>query len=161
MNQNKIFNDLISYLTKIENLVVYFLLSNILILSILQIISRNIFDSGFVWADNVLRVLVLWLGLAGAILASREKKHIKIDILSKRFSKKYQYNIKKIGLIFSGSICLMVSLYSFQFVLLEYKDSIYAFENIPAWMTEIIIPFSFLIMGIRFIVESFKIKNQT
>ncbi len=36
-----------------------------------QILLRNLFDTGFAWADPVLRLLVLWVGLLGALAASR------------------------------------------------------------------------------------------
>ena len=52
-----------------------------------QILLRNLFDSGFVWIDPLLRVMVLWLGLLGATVATRQDKHIRIDLLSRQFKR--------------------------------------------------------------------------
>ena len=52
-------------------------------LAFLQIFLRNVFTTGLAWGDLVLRNLVLWIGFIGATLATREGKHINIDILSR------------------------------------------------------------------------------
>lgn len=66
-----------------EDAALTFLLGGMIILAVLQIGLRNFADTGFQWADPFLRILVLWLGLVGAIAATRDGKHINIDILSK------------------------------------------------------------------------------
>ena len=53
------------------------------VLAALQIVLRYGFDSGIAWADPLLRVLVLWLGLLGALAATRDRRHITIDVLSR------------------------------------------------------------------------------
>ena len=52
-------------------------------MAVLQIFMRNLFDSGILWGDSLVKVLVLWIGLMGAMIASRNSHHISIDILSK------------------------------------------------------------------------------
>ena len=46
-----------------------------------QVIMRNFLDSGFSWGDPLLRLLVLWLGLMGAMVATRLDRHITVDAL--------------------------------------------------------------------------------
>ena len=48
-----------------------------------QIIMRNLFGSGFIWGDDLVKVIVLWVGFLGAAYASRDAKHINIDIISR------------------------------------------------------------------------------
>ncbi len=45
------------------------------LLSFLQVLLRIFFHGGFIWADPLLRHLVLWAGFLGAALASLEQKH--------------------------------------------------------------------------------------
>lgn len=146
-------HNIILWLYRIEDFVVTILLSSILLLSITQIILRNFYDSGFIWADSLIRILVLWLGLSGAILASRHGKQINIDVLSQFIPAQYKHYIFKFNNFFAATICLIISYYSFLFVSLEYQDGIYAFEKVPAWVAEAIIPFGFLIMGIKYLVQ--------
>ena len=127
----------------------------ILLFAVSQIILRNFFDSGFVWGESLLRILVLWIGLAGAILASRSGKQISIDVLYAYVPDSYKNFVQKINHLFAAIICLIISYYSLMFVILEYQDSTLAFENVPAWLTESIIPIGFAILGIKYLVKIF------
>ena len=64
-----------------ENLLSLLLLAMIII-ACLQILLRSLFSSGLPWADPLLRYLVLWSGLFGAVVATRMSKHIAIDLIS-------------------------------------------------------------------------------
>ena len=73
---------------RVENAVLFLLLSGLILLSSYQILLRNIFSMGLPWADGVIRLMVLWLGLAGGIAASRDRKQIAIDIVTPRSARK-------------------------------------------------------------------------
>lgn len=138
----------------IEDSFVVVCLSGILFIAILQIILRNLFSSGLIWGDSMLSVLVLWLGLAGSIVASRQDKHINIDVFSQHIADKYKIYIKKSTSLFTAFVCLIISYYSFKFVKMEFYLGEEAFANIPVWITEAIIPFAFFVMGIRYILRA-------
>jgi len=153
-------NNIRRAITKIQKIInaiedgfVVLCLSAILIIAIIQIILRNFFNSGLIWGDSLLSVLVLWLGLAGSIVASRQGKHINIDVLSQYASDRYKRYIKKIASLFAATICMIVSYYSFLFVSMEYDVGELAFASVPAWLVESIIPVAFFIMGIRYFLE--------
>ena len=114
---------------------------------------RNFLESGFIWGDIFLRVLVLWLALIGAILASRKGKQISIDVLSQFIPVPYKAYIQKFNLLFAAIVCCIISYYSGLFVYLEFQDNTIAFGNIPAWVTEIIIPIGFFILGVKYIAQ--------
>ena len=57
----------------IEDSILALLLFGMIVLSTSQIFLRNIFDSGIIWADPLLRVMVLWIGLLGALAATSSK----------------------------------------------------------------------------------------
>ena len=54
-----------------EDSLMVILLSATILLAASQIVLRNLFDSGLIWADPTLRIMVLWLSLLGAIAATR------------------------------------------------------------------------------------------
>lgn len=103
----------------------------------------------------MLSVLVLWLGLAGSIVASRQDKHINIDVFSQYIADEYKIYIKKLTSLFTAFVCLIISYYSFKFVKMEYYFGEEAFANIPVWITEVIIPFAFFVMGTRYMLKAF------
>ena len=53
----------------LENGLLVGLLVAMIGIAVTQIVMRNGFDSGFLWADSLLRVLVLWIGMIGALVA--------------------------------------------------------------------------------------------
>ena len=145
---------IIKLINKIEDGLVVIFLVSILSIAIIQIILRNFFDSGLIWGDSLLSILVLWLGLSSAIVASRENKNINIDVFSAHVSEKYQLFIKKTGFIFAAIICLIISYYSYIFIYNEYLLNEMAFLKMPVWLTESIIPFAFFVMAIRYFLHS-------
>lgn len=135
-------------------LLLFFLLIAIL-LACAQILLRNFFDSGIFWADSALRVLVLWIGMIGAMFASRNNKHIRIDILSHYLPHNIRSNLWRITEMLTAIVCGIVAYYSIEFIKLEYEDGIIAFANVPVWLCEIIIPIAFIIMSLRYFVYAF------
>ena len=132
-------------------LLLFFLLSAILLASA-QILLRNFFDSGIFWADTALRILVLWIGMTGAMFASRNKKHIRIDILSHYLPVKLRDNIWRVTELITAIVCAIVAYYSIEFIQYEYEDGTIAFANVPVWLCQIIIPFAFIVMSLRYFI---------
>ena len=134
-------------------LLLFFLLAAIL-LACSQILLRNFFDTGIFWADSALRILVLWIGMIGAMFASRNKKHIRIDILSHYMPKKLRNNIWRITEFLTAFVCGIVAYYSIEFIKYEYEEGLIAFANVPVWLCETIIPIAFIVMALRYLVYS-------
>lgn len=160
MQQDNQKNKYIVWVNQLEDSIVILLLATILLFAINQVLLRNFFDSGIVWSENLLRVLVLWLGLAGSLVATRQAKQIRIDVLSQYIPKKYKPYIKRLTLLFTAIICLIISYFSFEFTILEYQASSIAFEKVPAWLTILIIPISFSIMSLKYVIQLFLIKSS-
>ncbi len=138
-------------LLQFETFLLVFTFLMVLFIAVTQILLRNIFDMGIIWADTFLRISVLWLGLMGALLASRNNNHISMDLGQKYLSEKYLIFIKIIIYLFTAGICFIVTWYGVNLVFMEYEESGLAFANIPIWLTMSIIPVVFLIMGLRYL----------
>src|SRR5204862_1371052 len=48
-----------------------------------EIVARLLFEKGWTDLDAMLRALVLWLALLGAMIAAREDRHLAVDALSR------------------------------------------------------------------------------
>ena len=68
------------WLRRIEDALLVVLLTSMIGVAVAQIFLRNFFDSGLYWGDAAVRVMVLWVAMVGAMLASRNDEHIRIDI---------------------------------------------------------------------------------
>ncbi len=155
-NAQSFFQKFVSLLQKIEDGILISLLLLMIVMAVLQIFLRNIFDSGILWGDSLVRVLVLWIGLMGAMVASRDYRHISIDVLSRYLPDSIKKMTTLIISIFTTVVCAIMAYYSFIFVIMEKEDGLIAFANVPAWVCESIIPISFTVISLRYLLYSFK-----
>ena len=125
-----------------------------LTLAVLQILLRNIFDAGIIWIEPLLRITVLWIDMVGAMFASRDDSHIKIDLGMRMLDPRYQPYMKALVYLFTATICAIAAWYSFEFVLSEYDDGGIAFAQVPVWVCEAIMPFAFAVITLRYLVST-------
>ncbi len=143
-------NKLIKAVNRIEDGLLVAILSSMIVLAIYQIISRNIFSEGAVWIDPLLRTLVLWVGLAGAVVATRTDNHIRIDVFTKYLPANLKPYVQRSVYLFTLLICLLIGWHASRFVLSEYEYGTVAFSGVPAWVTALIIPLSFFLIALRY-----------
>jgi len=153
----KILQSVDSGLAYVETGLIILILGSMVLLSFLQVLMRNFFDTGILWGDIFLRHLVLWVGFIGASLATREEKHINIDLLTRLIPKKIVPFAKIVIDITSVIICLVLVKAGWEFVSMEIEANTTLFQNVPSWYFEIIIPVGFALIALRFI---FKIIEQ-
>ena len=152
MNSLRKLDQLLRYF---ENAVLTFLLGGMILLAVIQIGLRNFADTGFQWADPVLRILVLWLGLVGAIAATRDGKHINIDILSKYVAGRWQAATNVVTELFAAIVCALVGYFSYEFVLGEAEFGLIGPGNVPVWVYQSIITVAFMLIAFRYLVRAF------
>ena len=138
--------------TAIETALLSVLLLGMIGLSTAQILLRNFFDVGFFWSDQVLRMLVLWIALAGAVAASRSDRHINISLIDSLVNERLQKALKVITHAFSAGICGLLTWVSLQFVLTskEYGDLVLG--SVPAWILQTVMPLGFGLICYRYVL---------
>jgi len=141
---------------RMEQALLVILLSVMIFTAFLQIILRNFFATGLSWGDSMVRNLVLWVGFIGATLATREGKHINIDVVSRWFPSLGKPFIDFITHLFSFFVCCGLTYATLKFIKNEVQMGNRTFLNIPAWIPEMILPITFSLMTFRFGLRSFK-----
>ncbi len=142
------------WLYRVEDGVLIGLLTLMILLAAAQIFLRNLLDMGLVWADVMVRILVLWVGLAGAVAASRKGDHIKIDLVSKYLKTRSSRLIHALTDFFTAIVCAVVVVYSIKFIRFEYLDARMVFNNMPVWIVQLCIPLAFLVMALRYALSA-------
>ena len=142
-----------------EELLLALLLTTMIVLAGGQILLRNLFDSGIAWAEPLLRLLVLWVGMLGAMLATREDKHIRIDIVSRYLPPHRKGLSNRITSAVSALVCTLLAYHSGRFVYFEWQDGTEAFNGMPAWLAELVLPVGFAIMALRFALHAILIHQ--
>ncbi|MFI5250893.1 MAG: TRAP transporter small permease [Bacteroidota bacterium] len=138
-------------ITRVVNFMLVVLFIFMLGLAVIQVILRYFFNSGILWGDIVARNLVLWVGMLGAILATRENKHFHIDVLTRFLKNRHQVWFKSFSDLFSAVICYFLGQASITFLALDTETR--TFFNLPIIVIEIIIPIGFYLMMLQFIVH--------
>jgi TRAP-type C4-dicarboxylate transport system permease small subunit len=118
--------------------------------AVTQIILRNLFETGIDWADPLLHILVLWVGLAGAMVATRFDKHISVNVLTRYLPARVEPVAHGLVDLFASLVCAVVAYHATRFVLLEHEVGTLAAGLVPAWIAELIIPVAFGIIALRY-----------
>lgn len=136
----------------LENALLAILLGGLIILAGGQILLRNVFAEGFSWTDPLLRILVLWVGMLGAVAASREDKHISIDIFSRLLQGRALAISRTVVALFTAGVCGLLAWHTFRFVQDEYAWSDVAVAGLPIWVWQSILPLGFGLITWRYIL---------
>jgi len=121
-------------------------------MAVAQILLRNVFESGIIWGDVLVRILVLWIGMTGAVVASRRGEHINVDIFTHYLPASARAVVKAFVAILTATVCTLASYYSFKFVAAEVAFGGTAFADIPVWLCQVIIPVGFAMIALRYLL---------
>jgi TRAP-type C4-dicarboxylate transport system permease small subunit len=141
---------------KLEQILLGILLGTMIFIAFIQIVLRNALSTGLAWGDGLVRSLVLWTGFIGAALATREGKHISIDVVSRWMSPKGKIGIDIITNGFSLLVCALLTFAALNFVGNEMQMKGVLFLKVPSWVSEIILPLTFGVMTFRFCLRFLK-----
>ncbi|UCD71892.1 MAG: TRAP transporter small permease subunit [Syntrophobacterales bacterium] len=139
--------------SKLEYLVLVFLLAVMVGLAFLQIFLRIFFATGILWIDPLLRHLVLWIALLGAAIAAKEGRHINIEVISRVLPDRGRVAIQALTDFFSTVICLLLIQASLKFIRDELQAGTLAFVKIPTWAVLVIFPVAFGLIALRFAIS--------
>ncbi len=136
----------------VENTLIVVTLSAMILLAAAQILMRNVGAASLAWADEALRLMVLWIAMVGAVAASREGRHISIDLASRVLPERYRHWISSLVHVFTAGVALIMAWHAWLFV----KDA-YLFEDqllggLPAWPFQAVLPAAFLLIGYRYCI---------
>ena len=113
-------------LLRLEDGILVGLLLLMMGIAVTQILLRNLFEAGIAWGDTLVRILVLWVGLVGAMVASRAGNHINIDLISRYLPERVKGGVGLVVELFTASVCSVAAYYSLQFIQREMEDGVMA-----------------------------------
>ena len=146
---------------RLEEALLVCLVVGMLALGFMQILFRNLISVGIVWIDPLVRHLVLWIALLGASIATRENRHISIDLLSGRVSPSHYSRVQGAVQLFSAMVCFLLIHPAVRFVQNDYVAGKTLAFGIPLWLAQAVMPATMLVMGMRFLLQgSRKLLNS-
>ena len=140
----------------LETVMLVSMLTAMMLVAVGQIIMREAFGTGFGWADELVRLMVLWLALVGSIAACRENRHIRIDALSHVMPDTAVHLIRIIVDVFAAVVCGIIAVHAWRYlqIEIEYEDTVLV--DTPAWIAHAIMPAAFFLISYRFSIGVFR-----
>ena len=115
-----------------------------------QILLRNLAASGLGGADPAMRVAVLWIGLLGAMAASRQQRHVTIDLLSRHLPGAARRWSAVLINAFTATVTGLIAWHAGRLVWFEFGAPSTAFAGLPVWLAQAMIPAGFGLISLRY-----------
>ncbi len=132
------------------------MLTGLILLASTQILLRNVFSTSLGWGDSIVRLMVLWLAVLGAIAASREHKQIKIDLLTRSLSGVPQKAAHFVTDAFTVAVTSLLAWHSWRFVQDSRLYGDVLVSDWPAWIFQLILPVGFALIAYRSVLQTFR-----
>lgn len=142
--------------TALETIILVSMLTAMMLVAVGQIVMREGFGTGFGWADELVRLMVLWLAMVGSIAACRENRHIRIDALSHVLPDIAVNLIRILVDVFAAFICAVVAFQAWHYLQIEIEYDVKVLVDTPAWIAHSIMPAAFALMAYRFLIGALK-----
>lgn len=141
---------------QLESIALVTMLSGMIVLAVGQIVLREVFGTGIIWADELLKLMVLWLAMVGSIAACRDDRHIRIDVLS-HLLPDWLVNMTRVLVdVFAAVVCAVVAWHAWRYLQLEIEFEDVVLVDTPAWIAHVVVPLSFALLSYRFVVLAAK-----
>lgn len=136
----------------IENVALVVLLGAMILIATGQIVLREFFNTGLVWAAESLKLIVLWLTMFAAIAACRDDRHIRIDAISHLLPPLAVRITRVVVDIFAAAVCVVIAWQAYRYLQFEIEFEEVVLLETPAWIAHVIVPVGFLVTAYRFVI---------
>jgi tripartite ATP-independent transporter DctM subunit len=124
------------------------------VLPVLEILCRLLFRRGVPGSTAFVQHLTLWVGFLGAMITSREKKHLNLVTGIHLLPKRLQKIIGVAADTVSAGVSAALAWASWQFVRSEMEAPTTLADWLPVWVAELILPLSFAVITLRFVLQA-------
>lgn len=140
-------------LVRVEGWLLVLFLGLMVVFSFAQVVLRNVFGTGFLWADPLVRHMVLWVGFLGAAIATHEERHISVDALTKFLPPRWKAAATIAGQLFLAAVCLFLIRASWEFLMEEKASGGEIFTGLPNYAGLSIIPAGYLLIAVHAVIR--------
>lgn len=124
------------------------------VLPVLELVLRTFFSRGIPGSSGYVQNLTLWVGFLGAMVASREGRHLTLSTGNAIFRQPLQKVTAVLAAMVSTTVASGLAWASLQFVRAELDSPTRLAGWLPIWVVESILPFTFGVVAIRFIAQA-------
>ena len=142
-----------SLMARLENCVLELVLAGLVLIPLIEIVARRTVEEGVPDSISWVRHLTLWVGFLGAAVAAREGRHLSLTFAS-FLPGRWARPLGSFAHGLAALVCILLALAALDMVRVD-RESTDALSGIlPLWIVELIIPWAFAVIGLRFIGKS-------
>jgi TRAP-type C4-dicarboxylate transport system permease small subunit len=141
-------------LSRIETALVVLFLTIMIVLAFAQVVMRNLFATGFLWGDPLVRQMVLWAGFIGAALATSKDRHISIDAITKFLSPRARQIAKVVTSLAGAVVTYFLGAAAYRFLVEEREYGGEILQGFPSWVGLMILPIGYGLIAVHFVILS-------
>lgn len=142
------------WIDRLERSVLAALVAGMVGLAALQILMRNVFQTGWSWAGDLLGMALLWLTMLGALAATGLGRHLSIDLAAALVPRRWAALLVRVTSMFAAVVCVLLAWAAGRYVGLQREMDITILLGAPVWKYYLVIPTAFWIMAFRFAVRA-------
>jgi len=136
----------------VENALLIVVMVAMVFTAVSQVVMREVFSTGIIWAGELVRILVLWLAIIGAVAAARDDRHIRIDLLSQFLSYRAFAATRVVVDLFAAAVSAVIAVYLWRYLQIEIELEFEVLGGLPAFPAHVIAPIGFALLSYRFVL---------
>lgn len=140
-------------LRRLEDGALVLLLSAMILIGGAQIVMRNIVGDALGGADESQRLIVLWLAILGSVAASRDRKQLRIDLVSRYLKGPMRNLLEAFADLLTAAVAGIIAFYSLAFVRESFEFGDQLVGGVSAGLVQSVIPVGFALIAIRHLID--------
>jgi len=118
---------------------------------------------GLIWAQKLTLVMMIWVALLGASMATYERSHLSLEMGEKIWPKPWVRFVKAAAHGVTSAFCIVCLLLSIHLVQSQASEGIRIEANrwLSMWQAFLIMPYMFAAMAVRFFAQAVTIATGT
>lgn len=121
------------------------------------------FAGGFIWAQKLALVMMIWVALLGASMATYERSHLALELGEKLWPARLLHLVKALSLGVASAFSAAAMLLAVELVRHQRHEGLHVDANdwLPTWAAFLIVPYAFAAMAVRLLAQGFTTVTRT
>lgn len=121
------------------------------------------YPGGFVFAQKLALVMMLWVALLGASMATYERTHLALEMGEMVWPRRLLHLVRAFAHAVTSAFCIGLLMLSVNMVQqnMDTGEVIRGLEWMPLWLAVSIMPYTFAAMAVRLLAQSFTVATRS
>jgi len=155
------FFQIVRTIKRAEKGIIVLLVGETVVVGIMQVTARYVFQSSLSWSEELLRFSFIWVTFLAASVGVSEKVHVSVSVLVDRLSQKVGLLVNIVASIVSAIFCAVVAYFGYVLVVIQIEtQQISPAMEIPMWVPYLGVVVGNLLMTVRFLLQVFSMLRS-